>query len=814
MPKIKNKKLSEYKRKRDLSRSGEPSKGKKSSKGLIFVIQKHAARRLHYDLRLEAGGVLKSWAVPKGPSTDPKQKILAVMVEDHPLNYADFEGVIPEGNYGAGSVIVWDRGTYIMPGLSKEETEKRFLYGIEKGDMTFVLDGQKLKGKFTLARMKKGEKNWLLMKSHDEYAYKKIGDESSVKTKRIISSRDAINLSEIKSAPKGAIPKEIKPMMAKLVNKPFKKEGWIFEVKLDGYRAISFVGKKKLEIRSRNNISLNDHFPNLEKSLKKIKVPAVFDGEIVVLDSEGKANFQLLRKYLETGQGFPIYYIFDILYYSGRDLTALPLELRKAILKKILPILPDIRFTDHVETEGILLFNSTKQTGVEGIVAKNLLSSYEEGKRSLSWLKIKNILSQEAVIAGYTAPQGERKNFGALILGVYEKNKLVYIGHCGSGFNEKSLASIKKHMDNLAVPDPPFTIEPKTNAKPTWIKPEIVCEIRFTGWTKEGLMRHPIFMGIREDKNPRDVIREIPDKSEKFTSTKINTSLKITNPNKIFWKKEKITKKDMVEYYEKISDIMLPYLFDRPQSLHRFPSGIAEKGFYQKNITNVPPEIKTVPIYSDSEEKTINYLLCQDKTTLIYMANLGCIDINPWNSRIGRLDKPDYLILDIDPQGVNFKEVVRVALTSHQILKQADIPSYCKTSGATGLHICLPLQAKYDYEQVREFAHLINILVNRELPQITSLARMPNARKNKVYLDYLQNRRGQTLTAPYSLKPRPGAPVSTPLKWSEVNMRLKPENHNMKNIFKRIKKVGDLWEGVLGEGIDMLDAIEKLNKKF
>ncbi len=813
MPKNTDKKLSAYKTKRDLKRSGEPASGKRSAEGLKFVIQKHAARRLHYDLRLEAGGVLKSWAVPKGPSTDPKKRVLAVMVEDHPLGYADFEGIISEGNYGAGSVIVWDSGTYRVPGLSKAEAEKAILYGLDKGDFTFVLEGRKIRGRFTLARMKKDGNNWLLMKADDEFANLEIADDSSVKSGRIVPGRAMPDLPEIGKGAKAVMPKSIKPMLARLIEKPFKREGWIFELKLDGYRAVAFLNNSRIDIRSRNNLSLNERFSGLIRSLGKIPAPVIFDGEIVVLDRKGRPDFQLLREYLETGRGFPIYYVFDILYY-GRSLAGLPLHSRKEILKKILPILPDVRYVEHVETEGILLLRSAEQAGIEGIIAKNLSSTYEEGKRSDDWLKIKITKTQEAVIGGYTAPQGGRTDFGALVLGVYQEKKLVYVGHCGSGFDESGLKLLKKRMNALRVARSPFLVEPKTNAPATWVKPELVCEVRLSGWTKDGFMRHPIFIGLRDDKKPEEVSRELPAQTEKFAARKTGVGLAISNPNKIFWPKDRYAKRDLVEYYDKIADVILPYLIDRPESLHRFPNGINGEEFYQKNLVDAPPEIRTIPLYSEAENKTVNYLLCQDKAALLYMANLGCIEINPWNSRIGSLDNPDYLILDLDPQGISFDNVVKVALATNDILKRSGITAYPKTSGATGLHICVPLGAKYDYEQAREFAHLINVLVNRRLPEITSLARLPGSRKNKVYLDYLQNRRGQTLAAPYSLKPLPGAPVSTPLKWSEVRPGLKPRDYHMKNIFSRLKKVGDLWEGVLGEGIDLLQAIDKLQRDY
>ncbi|MBA4373236.1 MAG: hypothetical protein C0402_10305 [Thermodesulfovibrio sp.] len=523
--------LKDYKSKREFGKTPEPEpETRPGGERLIFVVHKHAARALHYDLRLELGGVLKSWAVPKGPSLDPSLKRLAVMVEDHPFEYKDFEGVIPEGNYGAGSVIIWDRGFYHhVSATARKESEKLLRDGLKKGDMKFVLEGEKLQGEFALVKVRKDEKSWLLLKKKDQYAVNadilskkrsvvsgmtleeisQAGPEkSSVQKITRIRQREAIEKNDLSDAPLKPMPHGIRPMLATLVKEPFNHPDWIFEVKWDGYRAVAEIRDGDVSLYSRNRVLLNRKFLPVAKALQKFSFDAVLDGEIVVVDAQGRPDFQMLQDYPKAGSGHLLYYVFDLLYFRGHDLTRLPLLRRKEILADILPPAPELKFSDHVTKEGILFFNAVRGKGLEGIMAKDSKSAYRIGRRSRQWLKIKTHLTQEGVIAGFTEPRGSRKYFGTLVLGVYEKDELVFIGHSGGGFPVKTLREIRAKLEPLIQTKCPFEVVPETNSPVTWLKPKLVCEVIFHGWTDEGIMRQPVFLRLREDKDAREVVRE------------------------------------------------------------------------------------------------------------------------------------------------------------------------------------------------------------------------------------------------------------------------------------------------------------------
>lgn len=772
-----------YRQKRKFKKTSEPiGKDKKSNQNkLIFVVQEHHASHLHYDLRLEKDGVLKSWAVPKGPSTDPTEKRLAIQVEDHPMEYAKFKGIIPKGNYGAGRVKIWDSGTYIP-----------LVYN--DGHWKFILKGKKLNGEFSLIKIK----------SHQPYFGKKNKDNNWL----LIKMKENKNA---KQKTDDKMPHKIKPMLATLVDEPFDKDNWFFEIKWDGYRAIAEIENEKVKLYSRNLLSFENKFKTIIEELKKIKHDTVLDGEIVTLDKNGKPSFQYLQDYEKNPKGELIYYVFDILYLDGFDLQNKPLWERKKILTEIIPKKGFVVVGEEVKTNGIAFFEAAKKQGLEGIVAKESNSIYEQGVRGKNWLKIKTHLRQEAIICGFTKPKGSREKFGALILGIYEKEKLQYIGHTGTGFDEKGLDYLFKKLKPLEQKKSPFSKTIKTNTPVTWVKPKMICEIKFQEWTKDGIMRQPVFMGLREDKKPEEVKKEIIFKeieSKYFGSESPKDEKK---EDKIFWPKEKYTKGDLIDYYEKIADIILPYLKDKPESLLRFPNGIKGESFFQKNIDFAPDWIKTIKIKSESEKKIVNYLLCQNKATLIYLINLGCIDLHPWNSKIGNLDNPDYMILDLDPETEkDFPLIIKTALVAHEIMEKAGIPNFIKTSGLIGMHIYSPLGGKYTYEQARELAQIVTIKINEKLPKITSVERLPKNRKGKIYLDCFQNARGQTLAAPYCVRPIEGARVSTPLGWNEVNEKLMPQQFTIKNILSRIKKKGDLFKPVLGPGFDMEKVLKKL----
>lgn len=824
--------LAVYRKKRTFHKTPEPiGKEKQTAGPLTFVIQKHEASRLHYDFRLELNGVLKSWAVPKGPSLNPPDKHLAVLVEDHPITYAKFEGTIPKGNYGAGTVMVWDKGVYApLAFVDRNQAQVLLTEQLKKGHLAFVLLGEKLRGEFALIKTQNSDDNaWLLIKKNDEYASQKdillqnrsvltgrsmeeIKLESENKRNVRLSGPEPVDLDEM---PKGFMPRQVKPMLAYSTNKPFDNKDWLFEIKLDGYRAIAQIQGGDVKLYSRNGVSFNDKFSPIVDSLQKFPQEAVFDGEIVVIDSAGHPHFQWVQEYPEEKQGELVYYIFDLLYYAGYDLTNTPLYKRKALLKAILPPLSGVRYCDHIEGSGVALFRQMQKLGVEGVMAKHKESSYKQGERSHDWLKIKILHRQEIVIAGFTKPQGGRKYFGSLLAGDYKNKKLTYIGHVGGGFDERDLKYISDKLRPLIQNRCPFEQVPQTNTPATWVKPVLLAEVAFSHWTKDHQMRHPVFLGLRIDKDAKEVTQESylrKDLGEDNKKVMIEKQmLRLTNLSKVFWPNDGYTKRDLIAYYREIAPVILPYVKDRPESLLRYPNGITGKSFYQKDARLLDvPWIKKRVIHSESGEKDISYLLCQNEASLLYLINLGCIDLNPWSSRVGMLDNPDYLIIDFDPENTAFSNVVTAVLATRNILEGLSIPSFCKTSGAKGMHVYIPLGARYTYEQSRKLAELLCMQVHTVIPGITSMKRNPQDRQGLVYLDYLQNIRGQTLASVYSVRAQPGAPVSAPLLWSEVNSKLHPAQFTIKNMQERIQKHGDLFRGVLGRGIDMEKVLEKM----
>ena len=940
--------LSLYKKKRQFDDTPEPEGKQKSSAGsLRFVIQKHDATNLHYDFRLEMKSVLKSWAVPKGPSLNPADKRLAMMVEDHPYDYRNFEGVIPEGNYGAGTVIVWDEGTYEPmggEGLSMKEQEKMLLRMLHGGDLKLTMHGKKLKGNFALFQMKgRGENAWLLVKKDDKFATEEniLSKNKSVKTNKTLvdvarahgtevnhpdepfsaskkagskktgtiqktaskkgaskkatpskagsktspSKKKAHPLKEligesIKSVRKSAMPSGIIPMMATLVDEPFDNADWIYEIKWDGYRAVAYCNNDEVELVSRNLSSFTEKYAPIADALKQLGTRCILDGEIVAVNEKGLAVFQSLQNWQNTPVQLK-FFVFDLIWLDGYDLTNLPLTERKRILHELIGEEDEvIKYSDHVAGNGKEFFEAALAQGLEGIMAKKAGSIYHVGARTSEWVKIKINQRQEVVIAGYTEPRNTRKFFGSLLLGLYEGDDLVYIGHTGSGFNTKSLEQIYNKLQPLVTEKCPFVECPKGNMPVTWVKPKLVCEIKFTEWTKDRIARHPIFMGLRVDKKAKQVTFEkavhmatlkktsvakkttarktaskktasakkpakkhedpkpkaekskkagktVPFKKSKTSEVDLKAGenqlitlngheLKLTNLNKIYWKKESFRKGDMINYYMKIAPFMLPYMIDRPQSLNRHPNGIDGPNFYQKDQKGkVPSWMQTHEDFSESTNQVVEYLVCSNEATLVYMANLGCIEMHPWHSRTQSWEKPDWCLIDLDPDKPNsFEQVMDVAKLVKEVLDDIGAKAYCKTSGSTGIHIYIPLGAVYDFDQSKQLAELVVTLVNHELPNITSTERSPAKRKGKIYLDYLQNRQTQTAAAPYSLRPKPGVPVSTPLDWSELKKGLTPKTYHAGNIFERLKTEGDLFKPVLGKGINLEKVLGKLSAQM
>lgn len=874
--------LEQYRQKREFTQTPEP-RGQRGPKqtALHFVIQKHRARRMHYDFRLELDGVLKSWAIPKGPSLNPEDKRLAIMVEDHPLEYESFEGVIPEGNYGAGTVMVWDEGTYAAPGaLDRDESERTLKAGLEKGDLKFVLHGKKLSGEFALVRLKQGKGNeWLLIKKRDRFASAEKPDsvERSVLSHRTMEeiatlapgegriwktnakpSETAAKLPERSQDP---MPRKIKPMLATPVDRPFDRPGWLFEIKWDGYRVIAEVEGGRVNLYSRTGLSYNDKYAALVRSLQSFPHDAVLDGEAVVVDKDGQPNFQLLQHYANDPQGQLVYYVFDLLYLDGEDLRARPLWRRKEMLKPLLRGMSNVLFCDHVEEKGKAFFEEVRKRKLEGIVGKRAASLYQPGRRGPNWLKIKTHRRQEAVITGFTKPRGSRECFGALILGVYDGDRLVHVGRCGSGFDTKRLNDLYVRLEPLVRKSCPFQKVPKTDSPARWVEPRLVCEVDFADWTKDGHMRHMVFLGLREDKQAKDVHREkttavselvdegmrhegMKDEGARMKKSKSDSSFILhpssfakksdsslilhpssfskkqtlpftfTNLDKIYWPVEGYTKGDLIAYYRDVAPFILPHLKDRPLSLHRHPNGIEGQSFFQKDISRQGPPawLSTVDIPSEHRGQAIRYMLCQDEPSLMYLANLGSIEINCWNSRTQHLDRPDFAVIDLDPQDTPYTHVVETAQAVHMLLDKAGAVCFVKTSGKRGMHIYVPLGAKYDYDHARRFAEIVALLIHGRLPQLTSVVRNPAKRRQLVYLDFLQNRRGQTMAAPYSVRPVPGATVSTPLLWKEVKKNLDPGRFTMQTVPRRLDKLGDVWSRSFDHGIELLDCIQRLEK--
>ncbi len=816
--------LSKYKEKRNFNNSPEPKGGKTDMEKLRFVIQKHDASQLHYDFRLEMEGVLKSWAVPKGPSTDPGIKRLAILVEDHPYDYRNFEGIIP-GGYGAGTVIVWDEGFYELAdanGKDKPTQEKELLKGIYSGKLHFVLHGKKLKGEYSLVKTQgNGENAWLLFKVKDKYVSK---EDITLKDKSVISKKTLAQLEKVKSkrdkiVPPGGkrsrFPTNLSPMLATLIDKPFDQEGWQYEIKWDGYRTIAFCKKNKVELKSRNDKSFNERFYPVYKAVQDWNINAVVDGEVVVVDENGKSNFGALQNWRSEADGEIYFYVFDLLWMNGKDLTQIPLSERRTSLKQIIPENSIIRFSDNFETSGIDFFETAKKMGLEGIMVKKSDSIYSAGKRSRDWLKIKANKRQEMVIGGYTRNDDSSKSFSSLLLGVFEKGKLIYKGKAGSGFSDKQQIELLQQFEPYIIKASPFAKIPEMtkssrfrhnpqHATTVWMKPELVCEVSFTEMTTDEIMRNPTFEGMRRKTflNPTDKIQVHIINGNKIT---------FNNLNKIYWPEEKITKRDVLNYYYQVAPFILPYLKDRPQSMNRYPNGITGESFYFKDVSGKTPEwVETFEYKSPSDNRVRNYLVAKNEASLLYMATLGCIEMNPWHSKVETEDYPDWCIIDLDPAENTFNQVLEAANVTRDILESMGVTCYPKTSGSTGMHVYIPMGAKYTYDQSKEFARVIATLVQREIPKYTSIERIVNARSGKMYIDFLQNRPQATIAAPYSLRPKPGATVSMPLHWAEVKKGLKMSDFTIYNAMGRIKNEGDIFKPVLGKGIDL----EKVIKQF
>jgi bifunctional non-homologous end joining protein LigD len=659
------------------------------------------------------------------------------------------------------------------------------------------------------------------------------------------------------NAPKTQMPLRLKPQLATLVDKAFDEPGWIYEVKWDGYRSLAFCMEKKVELRSRNEKSFNEKFYPVTKALQDWNVNAIVDGEVVVIDESGISNFGALQTWRSEADGELLFYVFDVLWYEGKDLTRMPLKERKIILESILPESEIIKLNTVFESPGTDFFEAAKQMGLEGIIAKRSSSLYHAGERTKDWLKIKANKGQEVIIGGFTVNESSSKLFSSLLVGVYEGKKLVYAGKVGTGFNQRTQEEMMELFKPLITDKVPFSFVPDINkpsrfrpnpphASATWLKPRLVCEVSFAEMTGDGIMRHPSFKGMRTDKKAKDVNREHSEPARKALKETIKLKgkhivtpggkkerktflnpgdetqvrsingheLKFTNLSKFYWPKEQITKRDLLNYYYRVAPYILPYLRDRPQSMLRHPEGITGFNFYYKNIKGKAPAwVETYNYHSERDGEDKEYLVAKDEASLLFMVNLGCIEMNPWSSRVQKEDYPDWCIIDLDPgKNTSFEQVIEAANVTHAVLDELNIPSYPKTSGSTGMHVYIPFGAKYTYEQSKEFARVIARLVHERIPAFTSIERIVRNRKGKLYLDFLQNRPQATVSAPYSVRPRPGAPVSMPLHWEEVKPGLKMTDFNIHNAIERIKSEGDLFKPVLGKEIDLSKFIDELEK--
>jgi len=955
--------LKEYARKRAFSRTPEPPPAKKQSgessvvpgpqaKFPAFVVQRHHARRLHYDFRLELDGTLKSWAVPKGPTLDPAQKRLAVHVEDHPMDYGGFEGNIPAGQYGGGSVMVWDRGTYEV--LGKDPPQAQYA----RGDFKFRLHGEKLRGEFALVRTKgrtqartkgRGDNQWLLIKKKDAAAVPGWDPEDHPRSALTGRSQEEIakevdphpsrnrEIASQSSSPPGiprldpatlpgavpaGFPASITPMLAVSADTPPEgpgpegsgKDDWLYEIKWDGMRVILFLEKKKVRLVTRRGNDCARQFPELTVAHQSLAAhQAVVDGEVVALDERGRPSFSLLQPRIMAADAGAIahlartrpvvYCVFDLLYLDGYDLRGVPLLERKRALQTIVNSDSLVRFSEHVSgsgrSTGKEFLAAARAQELEGIVAKRAASLYES-RRSPGWVKIKIATQQEFVICGFT--EGARDTFAALVLGVYEDGKLVTVGNVGTGFDEQMLRALAERLQLLATSRSPFP-QPIKLSKPapiTWVRPELVCTVRFNSWTPDGRLRAPVFLGLRPDIDPPECVRggasespgasafptappqhaesstlavkkapsmrnrkgtasAVPDKSWKVGASAPEVSpswaakhladasstvtieidghqLQLTNLNKIFYPREDYTKRDVIRYYDAVSPLLLPYLKDRPLSLRRYPDGIEGESFFQKHArTDFPPWLRTELIDMEAHEvqqgrkakpgkEPTRFVIADDRPSLLYLANLACIDQNPWMSRVlqsrerklagqvfDSLEHPDFILIDLDPHDCPYDRVVEAAQLIRQKLDLLELEGYPKTTGGHGMHIYVPVEPVYIYEQTRAFAEILARWVAADKPDLFTMPR-PVARreKGKVYFDYLQNAYGKTISAPYVLRAYPGAPVATPLAWHEVVPGLVPTRFHLRNALDRFSSVGDLFRPVLDSPQRLEPALEQL----
>jgi len=854
--------LDEYNRKRDFRETAEP-KGRAGRKGSpIFVVQRHAARRLHFDFRLQVNGALASWAVPKGPPETIGEKRLAIHVEDHPLDYAKFEGDIPAGNYGAGHVDIWDHGTFEVEGSESAAAQ------IERGDLKFQLTGERLNGRFVLVRMKpsatrntKGNE-WLFIRKTDLGISPRAPEPEKSQADHAASrSKPASNPGTLDGARKAPMPTELSVALAQLSDKPFSKPDWLFEIKWDGERSLAFIQGGDVELRARSGRNITAEYPELKQVVKQFNArKAILDGEVVVLDEKGRSDFMRIQPRfgvsnppLSLQQKSPVsYYVFDLLYCDGYDLRNVALEKRKGLLRELLRPSANVRYSDHVIENGVELLERAKERGLEGIIAKRRESHYG-GKRSGDWLKFKIVHDLDVAIGGWTAPRRTRDHFGALLMGLYDGKNLKYIGSVGTGFDQKMLEKTMAKLVKLATAKSPFDTTPKLKEEVHWVKPELVARVKYGQWTKDKMLRQPVFLGFQEDRKAADCRFDTEVKSDDATVQKpkkvgdgavrknssasrsasksndlekelsegntesLNVELdgnkiSLTHLNKVYFPEPSLRKRDILLYYLRVAPYILPFLKDRPMVLKRYPNGIDGQFFFQKEAPSPRPDwVKTVDIFTKERGADVPYILANDRATLLYLTNLGCIDHNPWSSRFDDQTHPDYLFFDLDPtDGTGFEVVLKVARAVHKQLEALKVRWFLKTSGASGFHIYVPIERKYTYDEARLFAGAIGQRVRDELPDAVTFERtVSKRRKGTVLIDSVQNARGKPLAAAYSLRPFPGAPVSTPLTPADIGKKIQPADFNITTVLTRLKRVGDLWKAFWDSAQRLDEAVDE-----
>ena len=815
--------LASYRRKRAPGSTPEPfadrvARASAAGSRRSFVVQQHHATRLHWDFRLEIDGVLRSWAVPRGPSPNPEDKRFAALVEDHPLDYADFEGRIPDGNYGAGNVIVWDCGTYVE--LSP------FDLGFEEGKLLFELNGHKLRGRWTLVRMKGNRdtssrqgtgKEWLLIKERDQWAGTAQPRDDSVYSgltlddmadPHRLSRRLARRLNNLAPRPPKSGALDFKPMLAR-PGEAFDRKGWIFEIKYDGYRLLIEKSDGEVSLRSRNGNDLTASFPEIARVAERLPYAQfVIDGEAVVLDERGVPNFSLLQHRGRGADGLPaagatsdlsaIHFAFDLPQALDRDLRDVPLIKRKAMLRAMLPSAGPIRYSDHVDEFGINAYRSMRKLGIEGVVGKRADSPYRSG-RSHDWIKVRGVRTGDFVIAGWVPNKSNASDIGALALAEFRDDRLAFCGRLGSGLSGTAREELMHRLADLREGD---ALDDDPDIR--WVRPTLVCEVAFMEYTRDGRLRQPSFQRLRDDKPPRECTSAFDDPNPARLAAAPRRDVVVTNPDKVFFPEKGLTKNDLVSYYERVAEWMLPYLKNRPLVLTRFPDGIHGKSFYQRDAPDFVPEwVKRTSLWTQTEDRDIDYFMVDDAPALKYLANMGAIPVHVWHSRIDSLERPDWCVLDLDPKEAPFEDVIKVAKEIRDLLEEIELPGYLKTSGASGLHILLPMARHLTHDQSRSFGELLARVIVARRPDICTVVRAVRERSSKVYIDYMQNRHGQLIVAPFSARAEAAASVSMPIKWSELNGRLRNANYHIENALRRLQRNGDPMRDLLADEPDL-----------